>query len=179
MPPAHVPDGEAPDGQVPDPGRLVDLAAIEALTVAYAYAVDDRDWTRWEALFEPDGFIDYRSAGGVCGTPAEVARWMPDALSVFTFCQHSISTHEVRFTASDQALGRVHVFNRNGVEWEGTPELVDVGAIYHDRYVRHGDRWTIHRRVEETLYVSGGAFAEVVRSMLQPVVLGDIADDDA
>jgi hypothetical protein len=158
------------DGLVPDAGRLADLAAIEALAVAYAYAVDDGDWDRWEALFEPDGLVDYRSAGGICGTPAEVARWMPGALSVFTFCQHSISTHEVRFVDGNEATGRVHVLNRNGVDWEGTSELVDVGAIYHDRYVRRGDRWSISR-LEETLYVSGGGFADIVRSMLQPVVL--------
>ena len=56
-----------PDGTVPDAARLADIAAIESLAVAYAYAVDDGDWARWEALFEPHGFIDYRSAGGICG----------------------------------------------------------------------------------------------------------------
>lgn len=154
------------DGTVPDAARLADIAAIEALAVAYAYAVDDRDWRRWEALFDPDGFVDYRSAGGIAGSPAEVAAWMPGALSVFTFCLHSISTHEIRFHDDDRATGRVHVFNRNGVEWEGAAELMDVSAIYHDEYRRRGDRWTIHRRVERTLLVDGGRFAEMVRSLM-------------
>lgn len=154
------------DGQIPTPERLADIAAIEALAIAYAHAVDDRDWSRWEALFEPDGLVDYRAAGGIAGTPAEVARWMPGAMAVFTFCQHSISTHEIRFTDAERAHGRVHVLNRNGVEWEGEPELVDVGAVYHDEYVRHGDRWTIASRIERTLYVTGGRFADVVRSMM-------------
>lgn len=162
-------DTAAPaDGLVPDPARLGDLAAIEHLAVAYAYAVDDRDWRRWEALFDPDGLVDYRAAGGIAGTPAEVARWMPDALSVFTFCQHSISTHEIVFTSNDRATGRVHVFNRNGVDWEGQAEIVDVGAIYRDEYVRLGNAWKIATRVEDTLYVHGGAFAEVVRSLMPP-----------
>jgi len=153
------------NGQIPDPSRLTDIAAIESLAVAYAYAVDDRDWSRWEALFDPDGFVDYRAAGGIAGTPSEVAAWMPGAMSVFTFCQHSISTHEITFAADDRASGRVHVFNRNGVEWEGTPEIMDVGAIYQDEYRRAGDRWVIHRRQEQTLYVTGGKFADLVRSM--------------
>lgn len=160
------------DGRIPDASHLGDIAAIEDLAVAYAYAVDDRDWARWEALFEPDGFVDYRAAGGIAGTPAEVARWMPDALSVFTFCQHSISTHEIRFSGADRATGRVHVFNRNGVDWEGETELMDVGAIYRDQYTRLGDRWVISRRVEDTLYVSGGRFADLVRSMLPPTLSG-------
>jgi hypothetical protein len=160
-----------PDGVVPSAARVADVAAIEALAVAYAYTVDDGDWVRWEALFEPDGFVDYRSAGGVCGTPAEVARWMPGALAVFTFCQHSISTHQICFVDDDRATGRVHVTNRNGVDWEGTAEVLEVGAIYHDRYLRRGDRWTIAERVEETLYATGGRFAEVVRAMMRPVEL--------
>lgn len=154
------------DGTIPTAARLADIAAIEALAVAYAYAVDDGDWARWESLFDPDGFVDYRSAGGIAGSPAEVAAWMPGAMSVFTFCLHSISTHEIRFHDDDRASGRVHVFNRNGVDWEGTAELMDVSAIYEDEYRRQGDRWTIHRRVEHTLVVDGGRFAEVVRSLM-------------
>ncbi len=156
------------DGKIPDSSRLCDIAAIQDLAVAYAYAVDGRDWARWEALFEPGGFVDYRAAGGIAGTPAEVAQWMPGALWVFTFCQHSISTHEIRFAGADQATGRVHVFNRNGVDWEGEAEIMDVGAIYRDEYTRLGDRWVITRRVEDTLYMSGGRFAEMVQSMLPP-----------
>jgi hypothetical protein len=155
-----------PDGHIPTPERLADIAAIETLAIAYAHAVDDRDWHRWEALFEPDGYVDYRAAGGIAGTPAEVARWMPGAMAVFTFCQHSISTHEIRFTGPERAQGRVHVFNRNGVEWEGELELFDVGAVYHDDYIRRGDRWTIASRIEHTLYVAGGRFADVVRSIM-------------
>ncbi len=154
------------DGRRPDAARLGDIAAIENLATAYAYAVDDRDWGRWEALFEPGGFVDYRAAGGIAGTPAEVARWLPEAMAVFTFCLHSISTHEITFSSTGRATGRVHVFNRNGVEWEGATEIMDVGAVYLDQYARHGDRWVISRRVEQTLYVHGGRFADIVRSMM-------------
>lgn len=155
------------DGTIPTRDHLADIAAIESLAVAYAYAVDDRDWSRWESLFDPEGFVDYRSAGGIAGSPAEVAAWMPGAMAVFTFCLHSISTHEIRFDDDgDRATGRVHVFNRNGVDWEGTAELMDVSAVYHDDYRRVGSRWTIHRRVERTLAIEGGRFAEVVRSLM-------------
>ena len=152
-----------PDGEVLADDRVADRLAIEDLATSYAYAVDDRDWSRFEALFTPDGLVDYTRAGGIAGTPAEVAAWMPGAMAVFTFCLHTTSTHQVRFTGPDSAEGRVHVFNRNGVEWEGRPELVDVGAVYHDRYVRTAGGWRIARRVEHTSYVAGGAFADLVR----------------
>jgi hypothetical protein len=60
----------------------------------------------------------------------------------------------------------VHVFNRNGVEWEGRPELFDVGAVYVDDYVRSDDAWRIARRIEHTTYVTGGGFADMIRSMI-------------
>ncbi len=165
-------DGLHSDGRIPEPGRLADRAAIQDLATAYAYAVDDRDWTRWEALFLPDALVDYSSAGGIAGTPAEVAAWIPGAMAIFAFCLHTTSTHEINFTGPDHAEGRVHVFNRNGVEWEGRPELFDVGAVYHDTYARHGDVWRIAGRVEHTTYVAGGAFADMIRGIARAAQTG-------
>jgi hypothetical protein len=151
------------DGTVHDADRVADVLAIQDLVTSYAYAADDRDWQRWQALFLPDAHIDYTSAGGIAGSPAELAAWMPDALSVFEFCLHSTSTHEIRFTGPDTANGRVHVFNRNGVRWEGASEIVDVGAVYEDAYARDGDRWRFASRVEHTTYMTGGRFADMIR----------------
>lgn len=155
----------ADDGRVMEPSRVADHLAILDLATAYAHAVDDGDWARWEALFVPDAHIDYTAAGGVAGTPAEVAAWMPDAMAVFSCCLHATSTHEVRFTGENTARGRVLVLNRNGVVWEGRPELVDVGAVYDDTYVRVGAVWRFASRVEHTRLLTGGEFAEVVRDM--------------
>ncbi|MGI9578196.1 MAG: nuclear transport factor 2 family protein [Microthrixaceae bacterium] len=157
------------DGQVPDAARLADIAAIESLAVAYAHAVDDRDWQRWEALFLPDAHIDYLSAGGIEGTPAELAAWMPDAMAAFRWCLHSMFTHEITFTGDRSATGRVHVFNRNGVEWEGKPEIVDVGAVYHDRYTSDGGHWRFAERIEKTNYIEGGKFADMIREAAPPL----------
>jgi hypothetical protein len=151
------------DGVVHDPRDVADVLAIQDLVTSYAYAVDDQDWRRWQALFLPEAHIDYTSAGGIAGTPAELAAWMPGALSVFEFCLHSTSTHEIRFTGPDAATGRVHVLNRNGVRWEGTAEIVDVGAVYEDTYARERDRWRFASRVERTTYVTGGRFAAAIR----------------
>lgn len=155
------------DGVIPSSERLADRAAIQDLAIAYAHAVDDRDWSRWEALFQPDALIDYLSAGGIAGTPAEVAAWMPDAMAAFTWCLHSMSTHEIAFLDDDRATGRIHVFNRNGVIWEGEPEIVDVGAVYEDVYVRRGDSWRFAERIERTRYIDGGGFAALIREAAQ------------
>lgn len=151
------------DGRVLEAERQGDVLAIRDLAVAYGYAVDDRDWARWAALFTPDATLDYTRAGGIAGTLAEVAAWMPDAMAVFAWSLHSILTHEVRFGGPDTATGRVHVFNRNGVTWGDEPELCDVGGVYLDEYRRVGDAWRFSRRVETCRYVTGGEFAAVVR----------------
>ena len=152
------------DGAVPEASTLADRTAITDLTIAYAHAVDDKDWVRWEALFTPDAVIDYRSAGGITGNPAELAAWMPDAMSAFTFCMHSMSTHELTLTGPDTAEGRLHVFNRNGVEWEGAEQIFDVGAVYEDTYLKTPDGWRFSQRNEHTKYFAGGSFADMVRS---------------
>jgi hypothetical protein len=156
-------DGD--DGPVLDAGRQGDVLAIRDLAVSYAHAVDDRDWPRFEALWVPEATIDYTASGGISGRPAEVAAWMPGALSVFTWSLHSISTHEIRFTGADTATGRVHLVNRNGVEWEGQAEPIDIVGLYLDGYVRVGDRWRFATRRERILSVTGGRFADVVRSI--------------
>lgn len=157
---------ELRDGQVPDAGRVADTLAIQALAIGYAHAVDDADWERWEALFTPDAHIDYASSGGIVGDPAAMAAWLPDAMSIFTWTMHSIYSHEIRFTGDDRAAGRVHLFNRNGVEWKGESEIFDVGGFYDDEYVRIDGRWRFTRRVERTVYLDGGAFAEMLRGMI-------------
>lgn len=151
------------DGQVPTTARLADREAIIDLVTAYAYAVDDRDWVRWERLFLPGAHVDYTSSGGIAGTAAELAAWLPEALAIFTFCLHTTSTHEIRFTSPDHATGRVHVFNRNGVVWQDEHQVFDVGAIYHDTYARVGDGWRFASRVERTAYFTGGTFADMIR----------------
>lgn len=103
------------DGAVLEPARVADHLAIQDLATAYAHAVDDGDWPRWEALFTPDALIDYTAAGGIAGTPAEI---------------------------------------------------FDVSAVYEDSYRRVGGSWRINRRVERTVGLTGGRFAEAIRSSI-------------
>jgi len=146
--------------------RLEDCARIEQLAIAYAYAVDEKDWGAFEALYVPDATIDYRSAGGIAGTPAAVAAWMAGASEMFSWSMHSISTQRIFFTGPDTATGSMHVFARYGLVWEDAEELMDVSAVYHDAYVHTPSGWRFASRREQTNAVTGGRFADLVRTTL-------------
>ena len=161
----HESHAASQDGAVPTPQRQADILAIQDLVVAYGFAIDDQDWQRWVGLFTPDATLDYTHSGGIAGTITEVAAWMPDAMQAFAWSLHSVLTHEIRFTGDATARGRVHLFNRNGVDWNGTPEFVDVGGLYLDEYRRDDGRWRFARRVEQSHYITGGEFAKVVRHL--------------
>lgn len=140
-----------------------DRDAIEQLAIEYAHAVDERDWARFEALFAPDAAIDYVDAGGIAGTPAEIAAWLPDALSMFTWTMHSISTHRIVADGPDSATGAVHVLARHGLVWDGEDEHMDTLGIYRDRYVRTADGWRFSARREDVMQIAGGKFAALLR----------------
>ncbi len=116
------------DGTVHEPDRVADVLAIQDLVTSYAYAVDDRDWPRWQALFLPDAHIDYTSAGGIAGSPAELAASMPEACPSLSSASTRPPPTRSCSRARTTARGHVHVFNRNGVHWEGANEIVDVGG---------------------------------------------------
>ena len=146
---------------------LEDRALIGDLVVAYAFAIDERNWTAFEALFTPDAHIDYTSAGGIAGKPAEVAAWMPQAISLFTWTLHSVLTHRLEATGADTVKGAVHMFARHGVVWDGAKEVMDVSGVYYDEYVRTSAGWRFAARREHTLSITGGKFAEMAAARVK------------
>jgi hypothetical protein len=146
---------------------LEDRALIGDLVVAYAFAIDERNWPAFEALFTPEASIDYRSAGGMAGTPSEVAAWMPQAMSIFTWTLHSVLTHRLEATGPDTVNGSLHMFARHGLVWDGATEVMDVSGLYHDRYVRTPAGWRFAARREHTLSITGGRFAAIAAAPIR------------
>ncbi|MCC7076000.1 MAG: nuclear transport factor 2 family protein [Acidimicrobiia bacterium] len=131
-----------------------DRWAIHDLTIDYAVAVDTRDWETFAALWVPDAHIDYTSAGGIAGNPAEVTAWLAEAMRGFAMTQHSTSTHQVRLDG-DTASGRLNVLARHGIDVDGEMLFLDVGGWYEDAYVRTTDGWRFSARTEHTLFFDG------------------------
>lgn len=147
-----------------------DRQEISDLVLAYAYAVDARDWETFASLWHEDAEVDYRSAGGISGSSRDFVAWLPGALEMFEWTLHSVMSHRVRFTSDDTAEGEAHVIAHHGLTWEGRPEWLDVIGIYRDRYVRTPDGWRFLFRSEDTRQFRGGALAELLNNQLGQTV---------
>ncbi|MFJ6698818.1 nuclear transport factor 2 family protein [Streptomyces sp. NPDC091272] len=84
---------------------VMDRLAVDAVITGYAVAVDDGDWTAYQALFTPDGRADYRSAGGIEGPAREVAGWLAEMLSMFPVRQHLIVNRRLELEDLDGYTG--------------------------------------------------------------------------
>jgi hypothetical protein len=91
---------------------------------------------------------------------------MAGAMAMFSWSMHSMSTQRIVFTGPDIAAGTTHVFARHGLVWDDVEELMDVSAVYHDTYVRTEAGWRFASRREQTHAVTGGRFAQLVRTTL-------------
>jgi hypothetical protein len=134
--------------------ELADRWEIHDLILAYATAVDERDWETFEALWVPDAQIDYTSAGGISGKPAVVTAWLREAMAMYAMTQHSVSTHVVRLNG-DEAWGRANVWTRQAAEADGEHLFLDVGGWYEDTYLRTEDGWRFSSRTEHTMWFDG------------------------
>lgn len=73
-----------------DLSTVMDRLSIDAVITGYAVAVDDGAWPDYRALFTADGRADYRTAGGIEGSAAEVAQWLSRTMLLFPVRQHLI-----------------------------------------------------------------------------------------
>ncbi|NBM19027.1 nuclear transport factor 2 family protein [Streptomyces sp. GC420] len=88
-----------------DLSTVMDRIAIDSLITGYAVAVDDAAWADYEALFTAGGRADYRTAGGIEGTAAEVAGWLAGTMRLFPVRQHLIVNRRLRLPTRDGEAG--------------------------------------------------------------------------
>ncbi len=135
-------------------GSLTDRREIDDLLVRYATVIDTRRWDDLGTVFIPDAVLDYRSAGGIRGSLAEVGDWLATVLPFFTWTQHLVVNRAVRRSQRERTMQprTPSFYNPNGAVVDGKPWLFVVGGAYHDRLIRTPAGWRISHRVEETLW---------------------------
>jgi 3-phenylpropionate/cinnamic acid dioxygenase small subunit len=132
--------------------HTADRLAIGELLAAYTWALSDRDWSAWRAVFTDDAQVDYSTAGGpVCGIE-EAAEWIGPTLAGFECTLSRGGNTVVTFDGDDRATVR-SVYTMTMKLGGDTPTYIEASGWYDDVVVRTSAGWKIARRVEQLVYV--------------------------
>jgi 3-phenylpropionate/cinnamic acid dioxygenase small subunit len=132
--------------------RADDRLAIGELMARYAWGLADRDWEAWRACFTADAHVDYTTAGGVAGTPAEAATWLEATLAMFDVSISQASNVVIDF--SDDHTAAVRSMYKMTMRIPGdAPTYMEACGYYRDTVVRTESGWLLADRFEHLLYV--------------------------
>ncbi|MFD9890855.1 nuclear transport factor 2 family protein [Amycolatopsis sp. NPDC059027] len=135
--------------------EISDRLEIQDLVVAYATAVDGRDFDALDRIFADDAYLDYTAFGGVTGNLAVVKKWIAQNLAQLPAIQHLIANPDIRVDG-DRATGRVMCLNPIALPAEdGEPPVAMLGLWYLDEYVRTPQGWRISRRDHQRSWSQG------------------------
>jgi len=135
--------------------QIADRLAIQDVLVRYSAAIDNKNFALLDEVFTTDGIGDYTASGGIRGSLAEIKQWLERALSIFTVVQHLVTNVCVDLHG-DEASTTCYLFNPLGYPRDdGSVEMLWVGAVYRDRFVRTPRGWRIRERVIEPQYLEG------------------------
>lgn len=128
---------------------LVRRHAVEDLLLAYATALDSRDWPALEQVFSADAVADYRGIGVFEGRPALVGV-IADFLGRCGATQHMITNMRVECSSADVARARCYLQATHAGKDAYAGQTMTVWGEYVDRVERRPEGWRI---VHRTLYV--------------------------
>ncbi|MEU0991645.1 nuclear transport factor 2 family protein [Streptomyces sp. NPDC005953] len=140
-----------------DLATVMDRLAIDELVTRYAVAVDDADWSAFRELFAPGGRADYRSAGGIEGSAAEVADWMAGNLESLPVRQHLVVNRLLRLQDLGGYFGddgEVQADYLHPVRGDGGEGHVS-GGRYTFGVLRTDDGWRLTRVVMREKWRNG------------------------
>lgn len=135
--------------------EALDRALIADLLARYSWALVDRDWTAWTAVFTADAHVDYSTAGGPVGSPAEAAKTFSTMMAGFDVSLSSGGNVTIDFADDDTAKVRsiytmtMRIPGADG----GTPTYMQASGWYVDQVRRTPAGWRLHDRFEQLVYV--------------------------
>ena len=131
------------------PQQISDRLEIEDVLTRYCYAVDDREWDVYRALFTHDAVIDDRLTGGIESGVEEHIQYLRRALSKVVLSQHAISTVRIDLSINTAQV-RAHCSCPMVLDLgESKPHVFFQGLWYRNSLVRAHQGWKISHLVEE------------------------------
>lgn len=125
-----------------------DRLAINELLNTYTWAMYDRDWDTWQTVFTEDAQVDYSTAGGIVGTPAEAAEWLANTFTMFDLAAAQLTNVSIHFDGPD--LARVRSMYKMSMRIPGDPPTyMEAHGAYRDSVRRTAAGWRIADRYEQ------------------------------
>jgi len=134
--------------------EALDRALICDLLARYSWALTDRDWARWQGTFTPSARVDYSTAGGPVGTPAEAASVFEGMMKMFDVSISAGANVTIEFLDADTARTRsmytmtMRIPGADGAQ----PNYMQASGWYNDTIVRTASGWLIADRFEQLVY---------------------------
>ena len=134
--------------------ELADNAAVLATVVAYAHALDSRDWDRLEALFVDDSAWEYRATEERVVGRAAIAARLKSSVAHLDAPQHFNGTHAI--TLDGDEAWHVGYFQAQHVRRDAQGGELFLGAgRYEDHVLRTETGWKFRERVVFTVWTQG------------------------
>lgn len=143
--------------------ELTDRAAIIDLAVAYAAAVDNRDWDRLATLFADDAHWEYPAGRQRHEGPAAIVAYIGSAIENLDATQHLNGNHVVTVRGDDAEHSCYYHAQHIRRGAEGGDNFL-AGGTYHDRLRRTPDGWRFVSRSIRGVWAEGNPAVLGLRS---------------
>ncbi len=138
-----------------DMQKISDRLAIQELVVAYATAVDNRNFDALDDVFVEEAYIDLTAFGGSAGKLADMKEWLTQSMAPISASQHLMGNPEIHLDG-DRATGRIMCYNALLLPVEDRePTVTLLGMWYIDEYVRTPGGWRIVKRGQQRSWAHG------------------------
>ncbi|WP_237748387.1 nuclear transport factor 2 family protein [Nocardia brasiliensis] len=135
--------------------KISDRLAIQELVVAYATAVDNRNFDALDDVFVEEAYIDLTAFGGSAGKLADMKEWLTQSMAPISASQHLMGNPEIHLDG-DRATGRIMCYNALLLPVEDRePTVTLLGMWYIDEYVRTPGGWRIVKRGQQRSWAHG------------------------
>jgi 3-phenylpropionate/cinnamic acid dioxygenase small subunit len=132
--------------------RTADRLAIHELLAAYSWALSDRDWTAWRAVFADGAHVDYSTAGGPSCDIDDAVGWIGTTMAGFTKVVSHGGNVVVAFDGPDRATAR-SLYKVVMALPGDTPTYLEACGWYDDVVTRTAAGWRLSERVEQLVYL--------------------------
>jgi hypothetical protein len=135
-----------------DNDRVGDQLAIRQLLATYTWALADRDWPAWRAVFSADAQVDYSTAGGPAGSVDDAVGWIEASIGGLDKAVSHGGNELIDFV--DDVSANVRSIYKMVMQI-GTdePTFLEACGWYFDTVIATSDGWRISNRVEHLAYV--------------------------